>query len=63
MYNDLYTVNNDQGNYAITLKDQQDVSKSISNTDKQDLLRNIKFIKNEQAYLFEAYKNDKSREK
>ena len=63
MYNDLYTVNNDQGNYAITLKDQQDVSKSISNNDKQDLLRNIKFIKNEQAYLFEAYKNDKSREK
>ena len=63
MYNDLYTVNNDQGNYAPTLKDQQDVSKSISNTDKQDLLRNIKFIKNEQAYLFEAYKNDKSREK
>ena len=63
MYNDLYTVNNDQSNYPTTLKDQQDVSKSISNTDKQDLLRNIKFIKNEQAYLFEAYKNDKSREK
>lgn len=39
------------------MKDQDDAKLSISNTDKLDLLRNLRFIKEEQAQLFDAYKN------
>ena len=61
-YNDLYGVNNEKGNFQNTLKDQSDALKAISNSDKQDLLRNIKFIKDEEAYWFEKQKNDRPRQ-
>ena len=49
MYNDLYVVNND--------------SVKLANTDKQDILRNIQFIKNKQAYLFDEQLNDSTRQR
>ena len=32
----------------------------LQNSDKIDLMRNLRFIKEEQAYLFDAYRNDSS---
>ena len=43
-------------NFATGLKDQQDANKQLSNTDRQDILRNIQFIKNNKAQLFEDHK-------
>lgn len=58
MYNEMNLSNKDMSmSFAGVMKDQDDAKLSISNTDKLDLLRNLRFIKEEQAQLFDAYKN------
>jgi len=47
-----------QNSFPVVIKDhQEDAKLTVSNSDKLDLLRNLRFIKEEQAQLFDAYKN------
>ena len=58
MYNEMNASHKDMSmSYAGVMKDQDDGKMSISNGDKLHLLRNLRFIKDEQAQLFDAYKN------
>ena len=49
MYNEMYPSQKDvsMSSYAGVMKDQDDAKFSVSNSDKLDLLRNLRFIKEE----------------
>lgn len=69
MYNEMYSpqistieTSATPPGYPTPMKDpNSDDSKiMLQNSDKIDLMRNLRFIKEEQAYLFDAYRNDSS---